>query len=131
VAENIRMGGAVSTRERRFERLERSQRPAQFHSLLLARAAPSLMAKDLEISSLSGSGLVQAALQGADTVISSALINGFIYKVFGAPGISSPAQLKGKNQVVGRYELPGTGHVLNHDIGTSRQVPKWRASMRL
>jgi hypothetical protein len=25
-------------------------------------------------------------------------------------------------QVVGRYELPGTGHVLNHDIGISRQV---------
>ena len=29
----------------------------------------ALIAKDLEIASLSGSGLVQAALQGADTVI--------------------------------------------------------------
>ena len=38
----------------------------------------ALIAKDLEISSLSGSGLVQAALQGADTVIISAAINGFI-----------------------------------------------------
>jgi hypothetical protein len=46
----------------------------------------ALIAKDLEISSLSGSGLVQAALQGADTVLISALINGFIFKVFGAPG---------------------------------------------
>jgi hypothetical protein len=34
VAENIRMGGVVSTRERPFERLERS---AQFHSFSLAR----------------------------------------------------------------------------------------------
>src|SRR5207247_10815250 len=61
------------------------------------------IAKDLEISSLSGSGLVQAALQGADTVIISALINGFIFKVFGAPEISSPAQLKGKKLGVSRY----------------------------
>lgn len=56
----------------------------------------ALIAKDLEIASLSGSGLVQAALQGADTVLISALINGFVFKVFGAPEISSPAQLKGK-----------------------------------
>jgi len=63
----------------------------------------ALIAKDLEISSLSGAGLVQAALQGADTVIISALINGFIFKVFGAPEISSPAQLKGKKLGVSRY----------------------------
>ena len=63
----------------------------------------ALIAKDLEISSLSGSGLVQAALQGADTVLISALINGFIFKVFGAPEISSPAQLKGKKLGVSRY----------------------------
>jgi NitT/TauT family transport system substrate-binding protein len=63
----------------------------------------ALIAKDLEISSLSGSGLVQAALKGADTVIISALINGFIFKVFGAPEISSPAQLKGKKLGVSRY----------------------------
>ena len=63
----------------------------------------ALIAKDLEISSLSGSGLVQAALQGADTVIISALINGFIFKVFAAPEISSPAQLKGKKLGVSRY----------------------------
>jgi NitT/TauT family transport system substrate-binding protein len=63
----------------------------------------ALIAKDLEISSLSGSGLVQAALQGADTVLISALINGFIFKVFAAPEISSPAQLKGKKLGVSRY----------------------------
>jgi NitT/TauT family transport system substrate-binding protein len=63
----------------------------------------ALIAKDLEISSLSGSGLVQAALQGSDTVLISALINGFIFKVFGAPEISSPAQLKGKKLGVSRY----------------------------
>ncbi len=63
----------------------------------------ALIAKDLEIASLSGSGLVQAALQGADTVLISALINGFVFKVFGAPGISSPAQLKGKKLGVSRY----------------------------
>jgi NitT/TauT family transport system substrate-binding protein len=63
----------------------------------------ALIAKDLEISSLSGSGLVQAALQGADTVIISALINGFIFKVFIAPEITSPAQLKGKKLGVSRY----------------------------
>jgi NitT/TauT family transport system substrate-binding protein len=63
----------------------------------------ALIAKDLEISSLSGSGLVQAALQGADTVLIAALINGFVFKVFSAPEISSPAQLKGKKLGVSRY----------------------------
>jgi NitT/TauT family transport system substrate-binding protein len=63
----------------------------------------ALIAKDLEIASLSGSGLVQAALQGAETVIISAAINGFIFKVFGAPEITSPAQLKGKKIGVSRY----------------------------
>jgi NitT/TauT family transport system substrate-binding protein len=63
----------------------------------------ALIAKDLEISSLSGSGLVQAALQGADTVLIAALINGFVFKVFSAPEISSPAQLKGKKVGVSRY----------------------------
>jgi len=63
----------------------------------------ALIAKDLEIASLSGSGLVQAALQGADTVIISAAINGFVFKVFGAPEIASPAQLKGKKLGVSRY----------------------------
>ena len=63
----------------------------------------ALIAKDLEIASLSGSGLVQAALQGADTVIVSSVINGFIFKLFGAPDITSPAQLKGKKLGVSRY----------------------------
>ena len=63
----------------------------------------ALIARDLEIASLSGSGLVQAALQGADTVILSAAINGFVFKIFGAPEISSPAQLKGKKLGVSRY----------------------------
>ena len=63
----------------------------------------ALIANDLEIASLSGSGLVQAALQGADTIILSAAINGFIFKIFGAPEISSPAQLKGKKLGVSRY----------------------------
>jgi len=63
----------------------------------------ALIAKDLQISSLSGSGLVQAALQGADTVLIAALINGFVFKVFSAPEISTPAQLKGKKLGVSRY----------------------------
>jgi NitT/TauT family transport system substrate-binding protein len=63
----------------------------------------ALIARDLEIASLSGSGLVQAALQGADTVIVSSVINGFIFKLFGAPDITSPAQLKGKKLGVSRY----------------------------
>jgi ABC-type nitrate/sulfonate/bicarbonate transport system substrate-binding protein len=63
----------------------------------------ALIAGDLEIASLSGSGLVQAALQGADTVLVSALINGFVFKVFGAPEIATPAQLKGKKLGVSRY----------------------------
>src|SRR5499426_3906106 len=50
----------------------------------------ALIAKDLEIASLSGSGLVQAALQGADTVMISALINGFTFKIFGTPEITGP-----------------------------------------
>jgi ABC-type nitrate/sulfonate/bicarbonate transport system substrate-binding protein len=50
----------------------------------------ALIAKDLQISSLSGSGLVQAALQGADTVLIAALINGFVFKVFSAPKCSTP-----------------------------------------
>ena len=63
----------------------------------------ALIAKELEISSLSGSGLVQAALQGADTVLIASLINGFVFKVFAAPEISSPALLKGKKLGVSRY----------------------------
>ena len=63
----------------------------------------ALIAKELDISSLSGSGLVQAALQGADTVLIASLINGFVFKVFVAPEISSPAQLKGKKLGVSRY----------------------------
>jgi NitT/TauT family transport system substrate-binding protein len=63
----------------------------------------ALIAKDLQIASLSGSGLVQAALQGADTVLIAALINGFVFKVFSAPEITSPAQLKGKKLGVSRY----------------------------
>ena len=63
----------------------------------------ALIAKDLEIASVSGSGLVQAALQGADTVIISAAIDGFIFKVFGTPEITNPAQLKGKKLGVSRY----------------------------
>ena len=63
----------------------------------------ALIAKDLELASLSGSGLVQAALQGADTIIISSVINGFIFKVFGAPEITSPAQLKGKKLGISRY----------------------------
>src|SRR4249920_395180 len=63
----------------------------------------ALIAKDLEIASLSGSGLVQAALQGADTVILSAAINGFVFKVFGPPEMTSPTQLKGKKLGVSRY----------------------------
>ena len=61
------------------------------------------IAKDLEIASLSGSGLVQAALQGADTILIAALINGFVFKIFSAPEISSPLQLKGKKLGVSRY----------------------------
>jgi len=63
----------------------------------------ALIAGDLELASLSASGLVQAALQGADTVIVSAAINGFVFKVFGAPEIAGPAQLKGKKLGVSRY----------------------------
>ena len=63
----------------------------------------ALIAKELQIASLSGSGLVQAALQGADTVLISCLINGFVFKVFAAPEITSPAQLKGKKLGVSRY----------------------------
>ncbi len=63
----------------------------------------ALIARDLEIASLSGSGLVQAALQGADTILIAALINGFVFKIFSAPEISSPLQLKGKKLGVSRY----------------------------
>jgi ABC-type nitrate/sulfonate/bicarbonate transport system substrate-binding protein len=63
----------------------------------------ALIAGDLEIASVSGSGLVQAALQGADTILLSAALDGFVFKVFGAPEISSPAQLKGKKLGVSRY----------------------------
>ena len=57
----------------------------------------ALIAKDLEIASLSGSGLVQAALQGADTVLLSALINGFVFKVFGAAELPHLRNSKAKN----------------------------------
>ncbi len=63
----------------------------------------ALIAKDLQISSLTASGLVQAALQGADTVLIGALVNGFVFKIFSAPEISSPTQLKGKKIGVSRY----------------------------
>jgi NitT/TauT family transport system substrate-binding protein len=63
----------------------------------------ALIAKELDISSLSGSGLVQAALQGADTVLIASLINGFVFKVFTVPEISAPVQLKSKKLGVSRY----------------------------
>src|SRR5262245_11278844 len=63
----------------------------------------ALIAKELQIASLSGSGLVQAALQGADTVLIASLINGLVFKVFATPEITSPAQLKGKKLGVSRY----------------------------
>lgn len=63
----------------------------------------ALIAKDLQIASLSGSGLVQASLQGADTVLIAALVNGFVFKIFGVPDISTPAQLKGRKLGVSRY----------------------------
>ena len=63
----------------------------------------ALIAHDLEIASLSGSGLVQAALQGADTILLSAAIDGFVFKVFGAREISSPTQLKGRKLGVSRF----------------------------
>ena len=63
----------------------------------------ALIANDLEIASLSGSGLVQAALQGADTTILCAAIDGFIFKIFSVPEIVGPAQLKGKKLGVSRY----------------------------
>jgi NitT/TauT family transport system substrate-binding protein len=46
---------------------------------------------------------VQAALQGADTVLIASLINGFVFKIFAAAEITVPAQLKGKKLGVSRY----------------------------
>ena len=63
----------------------------------------ALIAKDLEIASLSASGLVQAALQGADTVIVSSAINGFVFKIFATPELTQISQLKGKRVGVSRY----------------------------
>ncbi|HJQ80641.1 MAG TPA: ABC transporter substrate-binding protein [Lacipirellulaceae bacterium] len=79
----------------------------------------ALIAKDLQIASLSGSGLVQAALQGADTVLIAALINGFVFKVFAAPEIASPAQLKGKKLGVSRYGATS-------DFAVRLALKKWR-----
>src|SRR5438128_9549747 len=55
----------------------------------------ALIANDLEIASLSGSGLVQAALQGADTIILSAAIDGFVLEVLCAPEMISTDHLQG------------------------------------
>lgn len=63
----------------------------------------ALIAKEVDIASLAGAGLVQAALQGADTVIISSAIDGFVFKVFAAPEITVPAQMKGKRLGVSRY----------------------------
>jgi ABC-type nitrate/sulfonate/bicarbonate transport system substrate-binding protein len=63
----------------------------------------SLIAQEVDLASLSGAGLIQAALQGADTVIISSAINGFIFKLFATPEITSPAQMKGKKLGVSRY----------------------------
>src|SRR6516164_6362539 len=63
----------------------------------------ALIAKEVDIASLAGAGLVQAALQGADTVIVASAINGFIFKVFTAPEITTLAQMKGKKLGVSRY----------------------------
>jgi NitT/TauT family transport system substrate-binding protein len=63
----------------------------------------ALIAKEVDIASLAGSGLVQAALQGADTVIIASAINGFVFKVFAAPEITTLAQMKGKKLGVSRY----------------------------
>ena len=63
----------------------------------------ALIAKEVDIASLAGAGLVQAALQGADTVIIASAINGFVFKVFAAPEITTLAQMKGKKLGVSRY----------------------------
>src|SRR6266436_8175615 len=62
-----------------------------------------LIAKEVDIASLAGSGLDQPALQGVDTVIIASAINGFIFKVFAAPEITTLAQMKGKKLGVSRY----------------------------
>ncbi len=63
----------------------------------------ALIAKEADIASVSGAGLIQAALQGADTVMLSSAINGFIFKLFAEPDITSPARMKGKKIGVSRY----------------------------
>ena len=63
----------------------------------------ALIANDVQLASLSAAGLIQAALQGADTLLISSAINGFVFKVMTAPGITTPAQLKGKKLGVSRY----------------------------
>ena len=50
----------------------------------------ALIAKDLEISSLSGSGLVQAALQGADTVLIAAAYQRICFQGFRRAGNHQP-----------------------------------------
>ena len=79
----------------------------------------ALIAKDLAIASLSGSGLVQAALQGADTVIVSSAIDGFVFKVFAAPEIANVNQLKGKKLGVSRYGATS-------DFAVRLALRKWR-----
>lgn len=63
----------------------------------------ALIANEVQLASLSAAGLVQAALQGADTLLLSSAINGFVFNIMTAPGITTPAQLKGKRLGVSRY----------------------------
>ena len=55
----------------------------------------ALIAKDLEISSLSGSGLVQAALQGADTILIAAAYQRICFQGFRRAGNFQPGATQG------------------------------------
>ena len=63
----------------------------------------ALIAKDLEIASLSGSGLVQAALQGADTVIISAAHQWLYIQGFRRAGNFQPGATQRQKLGVSRY----------------------------
>jgi NitT/TauT family transport system substrate-binding protein len=63
----------------------------------------ALIAKEVALASVSAAGLIQAALQGADTLLISSAINGFVFKIMTIQEITSPAQLKGKRLGVSRY----------------------------
>lgn len=67
------------------------------------KAVQALIAGDIPITSVAGSGVVEAIASGAQITIIASTGSGFPYKFISASGIKKPEDLKGKNVGISRF----------------------------